>query len=90
MGPLDGRLDYRIGITSAAGVHLYGGAAVLAETVTDDDGSRVYRFEGTFSLTDPQSPAVGLPERGFVTATLGVWSDGTIYVGSLTLTDAPA
>jgi RNA polymerase sigma-70 factor (ECF subfamily) len=90
MGPFDGRLDYRIGITSAAGVHLYGGAAVLAETVTDADGSRVYRFEGTFSLTDPQSPAVGLPGRGFVTATLGVWSDGTIYVGSLILTDAPA
>jgi hypothetical protein len=71
-------------------VHLYGGAAVLAETITNEDGSTVYRFDGTFSLTNPQSPAVGLPSRGFVTTTLRVWADGTIYAGSLTLTDATA
>jgi hypothetical protein len=90
MRPSGGQLEYRFGLTSGAGVHLYGGAAVLAETVTNKNNSTKYRFEGTFDLMNPQAPAVGLPSRGFVSATIGVWADGSIYVGSFTLTDAPA
>jgi hypothetical protein len=84
----EGRLDYRFSLVSGAGNFLYGGAAALAEITELDDGALVYRFEGTFSLTGGSQPAPGLPSRGFVSATLGVWPDGTIYSASLSLEDA--
>jgi hypothetical protein len=88
-GP-DGHLEFRFRLTSAAGVFLYYGSGTLAEVVASGDGAAVYRFEGTFELLTPQVAATGLPTRGFVSATLGVWQDGTIYTGSFALDDAGA
>ena len=83
-----GSVDYRLTITSSAGLFLYYGSAVLAERVVNPDGSTTYRFEGTFGLLDPDVPAPGLPWRGFVSATVGVWQDGTIHTGSFSLVEA--
>jgi RNA polymerase sigma-70 factor (ECF subfamily) len=88
-GP-DGHLEFRFRLTSAAGVFLYYGNGTLAEVVASADGSAAYRFEGTFELLTPQVAAPGLPTRGFVSATLGVWQDGTIYTGSFALDDTGA
>jgi len=88
-GP-DGRIGYRFRLTSAVGTFLYYGSGTLAEVVASDDGSTTYRFEGTFELLTPQVAAPGLPTRGFASATLGVWQDGTIYTGSFALEDAGA
>jgi len=90
VGPTGSLLEYRFSLKSAGGAHLYGGLATLAETAENEDGSTTYRFEGTFNLMNPQSPVAGLPGRGFVSATLRVWADGTIYGGSLTLSDVSA
>jgi hypothetical protein len=83
--PAASLLEYRFGLESGAGTHLYYGAAALTEAVTNDDGSTLYRFEGTFNLMEPETAAPGLPSQGSVTATIGVWQDGTIFVGSLSL-----
>jgi hypothetical protein len=50
----------------------------------------VYRFEGTYGLTSGDETTPGLPIRGFVSMTIAVWTDGTIYAGSLSLSDAQA
>ncbi|MGH9026400.1 MAG: hypothetical protein ACRDWD_09855, partial [Acidimicrobiia bacterium] len=90
IGPDGGVLEYRFRLSSIQGPHLYWGRAVLAETITHENGSTVYRFEGTFGPSNPSMvPATGLPHRGFVSATVGVWQEGTIYVGSVSLQDAP-
>lgn len=89
VGPEGGRIEYRFGLTSVAGLFRYQGVGSLAETVRNEDGSALYRFEGTFELVDSSAaPAPGLPIRGFVSIRIGVWQDGTIYVGSFTLQDA--
>jgi RNA polymerase sigma-70 factor (ECF subfamily) len=87
IGPDGGSVEYRLNLTSAAGDFLYHGAAALAETTVADDGSTLYRFEGTFDLLNPTTPYAGLPWRGSVSITLGVWADGTVYTGSFALTD---
>ncbi len=87
VGPEGGSLEYRFNLSSAGGEFLYGGAAALAETTAAEDGSVLYRFEGTFDLLSPTSPFAGLPWRGAVSVTIGVWADGTIYTGAYTLTD---
>ena len=63
---------------------------MLAEATASDNGAIEYRFEGTFDLTHPKDPVAGLPSRGFVSATIRVWPDGTIYGGSIALEDVPA
>ncbi len=83
-----GSLSYHFGLDSGAGHFLYQGVAALGETVANEDGSTTYHFEGTFDLLSPSAPAAGLPYRGYVSATVGVWSDGTIYTGSFSLTEA--
>ena len=88
-GP-DGSLGFRLTLSSIAGDFLYSGAATLAEATVSDDGAIEYRFEGTFDLTHPQDPVAGLPARGFLSATIRVWPDGTIYGGSVALEDVPA
>ena len=88
IGASEGQIDYHFRLTSSAGVFLYYGSGVLAETVQNDDGSAMYRFEGTFDLMTTQTVSPGLPSRGFTSITMGVWQDGTIYVGSLALQDA--
>jgi RNA polymerase sigma-70 factor, ECF subfamily len=88
--PSGGRLEYRLMLSSGSGKYLYGGTAALAEVTEIPDGGTVYRFEGTFDLTKASQPVAGLPWRGFVSATIRVWSDGTIYGGSLALEDASA
>jgi hypothetical protein len=86
----DGRIEYRFRLTSAAGVFLYYGSGTLAQVTSAEDGSSAFRFEGTFELLTPQVAAPGLPTRGFASATIGVWQDGTIYTGSFALDDAGA
>ena len=88
VGPSAGRVDYRFRLTSAAGVFLYYGSGSLAETTQNEDGSTMYRFEGTYDLLSSQAVAPGLPSRGFGSLTIGVWQDGTIYTGSFALQDA--
>jgi RNA polymerase sigma factor (sigma-70 family) len=88
VGPLEGQIDYRFRLTSSAGVFLYYGSGVLAEMTPGDDGSTMYRFEGTFDLVTTRTVSPGLPSRGFASITMGVWQDGTIYAGSLALQDA--
>ena len=85
-----GQLAFRFTLSSGAGNHLYGGSAALAEAVELDDGAVAYRFEGTFDLRNAPQPVAGLPWRGFVSATISVWPDGTIYAGSFSIQDAPA
>jgi hypothetical protein len=85
-----GHIEYRFRLTSVAGVFLYYGSGALAEVTPADDGSSTFRFEGTFELLNPKVAAPGLPTRGFASATIGVWQDGTIYTGSFALDDAGA
>ena len=85
-----GQVDFRLTLTSGAGNYLYGGSGILAEVSELEDGAAEYRFEGTFERTNGRQPVAGLPSRGFVSATLRVWPDGTIYAGSLALEDVPA
>lgn len=87
--PAGGTFGYRFGLSSGvAGGFLYGGVASLAETIEHEDGSTTYRFEGTFDLVGIQIPPAGIPYRGFVSATMSVWADGTIYDGSFSLVEA--
>jgi hypothetical protein len=88
VGTTDGRIDYRFRLTSSTGVFLYYGSGVLAETTQNEDGSAMYRFEGTFELLMNKTVIPGLPSRGFVSLTIGVWQDGTIYTGSFAVHDA--
>jgi hypothetical protein len=90
LDPATSLLEYRFGLQSGAGTHLYYGAATLSEAVEREDGSTLYRFEGTFNLSEATASAAGLPSRGTVAATIEVWQDGTIYGGSLLLDDIPA
>jgi hypothetical protein len=84
-----GELLLRFGLTSVVG-HLYGGEADLVDTIEHEDGSTTYRFEGSYALITPEVPLAGLPWRGTLTATLGVWADGTIFTGSLALQELVA
>jgi hypothetical protein len=88
VGADDGRLDIRLTLSSIDGDFLYAGQGVFVEAVDLGDGAVQYRFDGTFNLSAPDEPAPGLPARGFFVATLSVWQDGTIYAGSLSLSDA--
>ncbi len=88
VAPEGGKIDYRLTLISGAGTYLYGGSAILAETTELESGAIVYRFEGTFDLVNHRQPVAGLPWRGFVSATVGVWPDGSIFTGSLALEDA--
>jgi RNA polymerase sigma-70 factor (ECF subfamily) len=90
LDPATSLLEYRFGLQSGAGTHLYYGAATLTEAVEREDGSTLYRFEGTFNLSEATASAAGLPSRGTVAATIEVWQDGTIYGGSLSLDEIPA
>jgi hypothetical protein len=85
--PEGGHLQLRFGLTSAAGRFLYGGEAALVESVELEDGSRIFTFEGTYDLLNPQLAAAGLPQTGIFTATVGIWTNGKLYTGSLVLTD---
>jgi RNA polymerase sigma-70 factor (ECF subfamily) len=85
-----GQVDFRLTLTSGAGNYLYRGSGILAEVSELEDGAAEYRFDGTFERTNGRQPVAGLPSRGFVSATLRVWPDGTIYAGSLALEDVPA
>jgi hypothetical protein len=87
-GPSDGTLEAAFTLYSIAGQYLYDGTAVLAEAVEGEDGSVTYRFYGTYQLTGGADPVTGIPQRGFLTASLGVWPDGTIYLGSIALAEA--
>ena len=86
----DGHVEFRLTLISAAGTYLYAGTGALAEVTQADGEGTAYRFEGTFDLVDQDQPAAGIPWRGFVSTTLRVWSDGTLYAGSLALQDASA
>jgi RNA polymerase sigma-70 factor (ECF subfamily) len=91
VGPEGGQLDLRLRVLSIAGPHSYMGNAVLVETIDNEDGSTLYRFEGSFRLSNPELPATGLPGvQGFFSATVSVWQDGTVYAGSLTLSEPAA
>jgi hypothetical protein len=84
-----GELLLRFGLTSVVG-HLYEGTADLVDTIEHEGGSTTYRFEGSYALITPDVPLAGLPWRGTVTATIGVWADGTIFTGSLALQELVA
>jgi hypothetical protein len=86
----EGRIDLRFRLESGAGDFLYAGQAALAEVVELDTGAVLYRFEGTYDLTSGAQTVPGLPLRGFVSLTIAVWDDGTIYTGSLALSDVQA
>ena len=58
----------------------------MAEVAKADGEGTIYRFEGTFELLKGE-PVAGVPQRGFMSATIGMWADGTIYSGSLALED---
>jgi RNA polymerase sigma-70 factor, ECF subfamily len=85
-----GQVDFRLTLTSGAGNYLYGGSGILAEVSELEDGAAEYRFDGTFERSNGRQAVAGLPSRGFVSAMLRVWPDGTIYAGSLALEDVPA
>jgi RNA polymerase sigma-70 factor (ECF subfamily) len=88
-GPSGGRIDYGFTLSSAGGLYSYEGGAVLAEAgANSEDGSHFYRFYGTYQLVPGPDPVAGIPQRGFLRATLAIWPDGTIYLGSVALSEA--
>jgi RNA polymerase sigma-70 factor, ECF subfamily len=87
-GSSGGQIHYGFQLTSLAGIYSYEGSAVLADVVANDDGSYLYRFVGTYQVGPDPRPVAGIPERGFMAASIGVWPDGTIYLGSFALTEA--
>jgi hypothetical protein len=46
-----------------------------------------YSFVGGYQLR-PDQEALGVPVQGRFSARVGVWPDGTIYLGSFTLLEA--
>jgi hypothetical protein len=89
VGPSAGSLDFQIILGTDSGVLVHSaGALPLIEVSEQADGAFLYRFQGTFSLQNAEAAPPGLPTHGFVTATLGIWADGTTYVGSIHLADA--
>jgi hypothetical protein len=84
-----GGLNFTFTLDSESGQSTYGGSAPLVGPTPLDDGAMMYSFEGDFRPINSQ-PGPGLPLRGRVSITLSVWRDGTIYFGSLALTEAPA
>ncbi len=88
-GPSGGRIEYGFTLTSVAGEYAYEGGAVLAEAGADSrDGSRFYRFYGTYESVPGPDALAGIPQRGFLRATLSIWPDGTIFLGSVDLSEA--
>jgi RNA polymerase sigma-70 factor, ECF subfamily len=83
-----GHVEFRFGLSSAAGQFRYYGSGTLVAVDALEDGASSYRFDGTFELLTPQVAAPGLPARGFVSASVGVWQDGSIYTGAFSLQDA--
>ena len=62
---------------------------MLAEVAVSGDGGIDVSLRGTFDLMTPSTRPLGSLERGFVSATIRVWPDGTIYGGSIALEDVP-
>ena len=90
VGGGQGHIEFRLTLSSAGGDYLYAGNGTLAEATQTDAGGSIYRFEGTFQLLNGSQAVAGVPVRGFASATLGVWVDGSVYSGSLALEDTSA
>ena len=82
-----GRIEYKFVLSSPAGPRWYEGVAYLTTRTDGQDGSLSLAFEGTFELRSDQEALAGMPEAGNLTATFDIWPDGTIYGGSVALTD---
>ena len=90
VGPAGGHLGSEFMLSSVAGMYWYEGAAVVAAVTTNEDGSTTYRFRGTYELRPDQDPVAGIPVSGALSASVGVWADGTLFVGSFALHESPA
>jgi RNA polymerase sigma-70 factor (ECF subfamily) len=85
-----GTLDFQIILTTDSGVLVYSAGALGLVEIADDGDGTLYRFEGTFGLANAEVAPPGLPTSGFASVRLGIWADGTTYVGSINLADAAA
>jgi RNA polymerase sigma-70 factor (ECF subfamily) len=84
-GPDAGDLAVTFVLGSDAGPHWYEATGSLVDTSLEKDGSTTYRFVGDYELRVDQDPTTAGPIGGRLMASIGVWPDGTIYVGSMTL-----
>jgi hypothetical protein len=83
-----GKIEFKFILSSPAGPTWYDGTAYATAPTKNDDGSVVYTFEGSFAPQKGEDVFAGVPTGGDVQATFSIWPDGTIYGGSVQLSDA--
>jgi RNA polymerase sigma-70 factor (ECF subfamily) len=89
-GRSDGNLALKFVLGTAEGGRYYDGDGFLASATRNDNGSVTYQFVGAYAMRSDQAPVLGAPLQGRIVATISVWRDGTIYVGSFTMLEASA
>jgi RNA polymerase sigma-70 factor (ECF subfamily) len=87
-GRTEGALVFKLVISpDGASPYWYDGEGFLSSATRGEHGSMTYSFVGGYQLR-PDQEALGVPVQGRFSARVGVWPDGTIYLGSFTLLEA--
>jgi RNA polymerase sigma-70 factor (ECF subfamily) len=83
-----GKIDVTFVLSTPSGPRSYEATAYVDGHKQFRNRSVTYSFDGTYTPKDDQGTMVGVPTTGRIDITLGVWPDGTLYKGSVSLTDA--
>jgi RNA polymerase sigma-70 factor (ECF subfamily) len=87
-----GSADFWLFVDTAAGRYEYRASAGLTTVTLAEDGSAVYGFTGSYTLTSaPAAAEEDMPHDGSIALSLAFWSDGTsLYESDLRLAEASA
>jgi RNA polymerase sigma-70 factor, ECF subfamily len=84
-----GNAELRLFLDAPAGSYEYRASASLASVTLAEDGSAVYSFTGSYTLTTgPVASAAIMPHDGSIRLTLSFWSDGSLFASDLELVEA--
>jgi hypothetical protein len=83
-----GNAELRLFLDAPAGSYEYRASASLESVNLAEDGSAVYEFRGTYTLTSSPAAAAIMPHDGSIRLTLSFWSDGSLYASDLELVEA--
>ena len=82
-----GTMDVRFTIRTPDGPFLYSGIAVLSEAIRHDGGGYSYRFVGSYRVKTAIPEEAVAPRQGELTAEVGLWTDGTLFLSSFALAE---
>ncbi|HJU57579.1 MAG TPA: sigma-70 family RNA polymerase sigma factor [Actinomycetota bacterium] len=80
-----GTMSVRFTIRTREGSFLYIGFADLSEAVSNDDGGYSYRFVGRYRAKTFVPEEAVAPRQGQLIASVALWPDRTLYLGSFAL-----